>query len=139
VYENIQWLPRFFAVSSYKVFASDADLLAALGQAPISELRSTAYISTSDAVRVGTVTNATVTAEVRLLRYGPNEVELEVDAAIPSLLVNTTTYSPFWKVEIDHSSSTVFPVDHTFQGVVVGPGKHRVVYRYEPVYAWWPK
>jgi hypothetical protein len=135
LYENRQALPRFFAVTSFKVLADETLVLQALGAASVGELRSTAYLAKSDAAPVAGLAGLATPAKVLLRRYGPNDVELEVDAPGPSLIVNATTYSPFWKAQIDGLSSALFPVDHAFQGVVVGSGRHRVVFRYEPPYA----
>ena len=51
------------------------------------------------------------------------------------MLVNAISYNPFWKAWIDGRPAKVFPVDHTFQGIVLPAGRHRVVFEYDPPYA----
>ena len=57
---------------------------------------------------------------------------MQVDAACPGLLVLTDQWYPGWAATVNGRSSTVYPTDVAFRGVVVPKGASTVVLRYEP-------
>ncbi len=135
IYENKQACPRFFAVTQLKVLSDDTEVLRSLREASCEELRSTAYLSKSDTTAVPRLDNGAMPAKVRLLRYSANRIDLEVETQGTAIVVNSTTYSPCWKAQIDSIAAEILPVDHTLQGVAVPPGTHRVCFKYEPPFA----
>ena len=48
------------------------------------------------------------------------------------LLVLTDLHYPGWRADVDGSSALVHRANALFRGVVLEPGTHEVVYRYEP-------
>lgn len=70
----------------------------------------------------------------RVVAYAPECVEVIVDSpgSAPSVLASTERYAAGWHATIDGAPAAVFPVNLYFRGVVVPPGRHTVVWRYEP-------
>jgi hypothetical protein len=136
VYENEGAFPRFFLTSRVRSFDNPEQLLDALGHASRQELLTTAHVLDADfgespipsaQGRLGQVLPVEITSDRLVL-----EVRSEADA----VLVVTNNYSPYWKARVDGVEARLFPVDHTFQGVLVGQGVHRVMLSYEPPYSW---
>ncbi|MBC7326526.1 YfhO family protein [bacterium] len=70
--------------------------------------------------------------EVRLLNYGPNEVELEVSGNKNGYLILTDTIYPGWRAFIDGKEEKITPF-YVFRSVYVPKGKHLVSFRFRPI------
>lgn len=64
--------------------------------------------------------------------YGANRVELSVPDSPGGLLVFSDQWYPGWTATVDGRSQPVARVDLALRGVVLGPGAHMVVFRYQP-------
>jgi len=73
---------------------------------------------------------------VRVHRVAPERLEVEVDSRGRNLLIFVDNFYPGWQVQVDGIRSELLRVDHTFKGVALGPGKHRVVFIYVPIWGW---
>lgn len=61
-----------------------------------------------------------------------NTVTVEADVNRRSILVLADQYFPGWNAYVDGVRTEVFPVYYVFRGVLLEPGQHTVVFRYEP-------
>jgi uncharacterized membrane protein YfhO len=68
----------------------------------------------------------------KLVSYAAERVEAEATASRRSLFVLTDVHFPGWKATVDGKSVPIERVDYLLRGVVVPPGKHSVVFSYEP-------
>jgi len=64
--------------------------------------------------------------------YAPEQVEVATEASGAALLVLSDNYYPGWQAFVDGQRAEVFRTNHTFRGVVVPAGKHRVEFRFDP-------
>ena len=62
----------------------------------------------------------------------PDSVVVRAAAPQPALLVLADNYYPDWTVTVDGAPASMYRVNHTFRGVVVGPGTHDVVFAFRP-------
>jgi hypothetical protein len=62
----------------------------------------------------------------------PGRLEIEVDCAAPQLLVLAESYHRGWRAAVDDDPQTVYRVNGDFMGCLVGPGKHQVIFRFQP-------
>ncbi len=127
VYENATALPRAFLVPQAVRVPAD---------------RTLSFITTPgwDPQRVAAVEaerdlglpatplqgNATVT------EHGPDRVVIQTTANRPALLVVTDNIYEGWRATVDGQETDVYRTDHTFRGVVVPAGSHRVVMTFRP-------
>ena len=72
--------------------------------------------------------------EITLVADQSDLLILDVQSAGRSVLVVTNSYSPYWNAYVDGVETAVFPTYHTFWGIEVDLGDHRVEWRYEPPY-----
>ncbi len=127
ILENEHALPRaWIARDALPADRSSADhALHRFGFDP----RATAYVegidrafsdpgAANDSATIGTLDDETMRVRVRC-------------GARCFLVTSDTTY-PGWYAEIDGGRSPIFPTDVALRGVAVPPGKHDVIFRYDP-------
>jgi len=78
-------------------------------------------------IYVTNVTNARITKS----RFTARQVETEVSAGAPSLVVLSQTYYHPWKAYIDGQPTQLWRANHSFQAVQVPAGRHAVKLVYE--------
>ncbi len=69
-----------------------------------------------------------------LLLREPMRVEVETTSAAPSFLVLTDSYFPEWKAAVDGQPARIVRANQIFRSVQLPAGRHRVVFRYVPVW-----
>lgn len=71
---------------------------------------------------------------VKVLSYSPERVNLDVE--VPGIreavLASTERFAAGWQARVDGTPAQVFRVNLYFRGILVPPGKHTVVWEYEP-------
>ena len=123
LFENTTVMPRFFLVHEARQGGSVAEIdlrKAALAEEPIPL-----------APASGEGTEA-----VRVVRYEPAEIELDVRAHGSALLVASETEYPGWQAWVDGRETPIHRVDVALRGVVVADGAHRVRMEFRPGILW---
>jgi hypothetical protein len=72
--------------------------------------------------------------KARITSYEPERIEMDVEvpAPTPRILVSTERYARGWKANVDGSPVEVVPVNVYFRGIRVPPGTHHVTWEYTP-------
>jgi hypothetical protein len=135
IYENRKVIPRAFVAHRTRLFEEREQLLSALAEASREELASTAFLLRGEAHGTDLVGTSGVNDPVRIEDNQADRVVVSVSMSRPGILVVTQNYSPFWEVRVDGVEGRVIPVDHTFQGVRLEPGQHKIELTYRPPYA----
>jgi hypothetical protein len=135
IYANDRALPRVFVVDRQRTVGSDPAALAAV-IAPGFDGRGVAVTQSPVAgiPQAGRAAPAPAPAPAtaRLTSYRAQRVQIQATAAKPSLLVLTDSFYPGWKATVDGRSVPVRRVDYLLRGVSIGPGRHTVVFSYQP-------
>ena len=71
--------------------------------------------------------------DVRVLRYIPNGVEIDVTLADDGYLVLSDTYYPGWRVYVDGEERRLLRANHAFRAVWLEAGEHQVLFHYDPL------
>ncbi len=133
VYENKGVLPRIFLSANYivekdgnkiieKIFDGNFDLKTLI-------LEEELPLKIDPAGQNG---------EVSLIKYSPNEIEVQTKTNSAQLLFLSDNYYPGWKAFIDPSTNSgqveakIYRAHYSFRAVVVPVGEHRVIFRYQP-------
>lgn len=135
IYENHQVFPRFFLVENIRVFDDSNQVLDALHQANYDDLQSIAYLANQDILDYHLDILGGDRGELVLQNYSSDRITIEVETEVPSIMIATNNYSPYWTAYVDGVEVTVFPVNRTFQGVYIQKGHHEVVLEYIPPYS----
>lgn len=70
--------------------------------------------------------------KVRVLTYAPEEIRMEVDAPSADFLVSTDRFASGWKAWVDGVPAPVIKTNFYFRGLLVPPGHHSILWRYQP-------
>jgi hypothetical protein len=128
VYENTLLLPRAYIVGqAMRVTNPDATL-------PFlqSQQWDPSRIAVVEAPRDLGLPNTELDGSARITRYEPDRVDVAVEANRPALLVLSDNYYRDWRATVDGRATEIYRTNHTFRGVVVPAGRHRVRFVFEP-------
>ncbi|HET7462628.1 MAG TPA: YfhO family protein [Longimicrobium sp.] len=68
----------------------------------------------------------------RITRYDADRVDVATEANGAALLVLADNFYKDWKATVDGKPAEIYRTNHTFRGVEVPAGRHRVAFRFEP-------
>ncbi len=132
IYENLDLLPRAFLVHDAVPVADDEQALAWM-RGPTFDPSLEAVLS-SDAggypSRVRQETSGT--DMVRVTRYTPEQVEVDVSAGAPGFLILSDAWYPGWEASVDGKLVTIHRADILFRAVALDAGRHKVVFSFRP-------
>lgn len=64
--------------------------------------------------------------------YSSERVEIEIESRGESIMILTDQFYPGWKAHVDGVETEIFPVDLLYRGVQLKPGRHVVVFTFNP-------
>ena len=67
-----------------------------------------------------------------LRSYAPERIVVETESDGAGLLVLRDAFYPGWRATIDGAPAEIYPADILLRGVAVLPGRHEVVFVYDP-------
>jgi hypothetical protein len=126
VFENSDALPRAFVVGQTRVLPKSADVVAALAELRPREEALMPIEYLPPGTRAGF-------AAARIVEYTPNRVVVEADLAGTGYLMLSDSWYPGWTATDNGKRTSVMPGDYAFRAIPLGPGVHRVEFRYLPV------
>jgi hypothetical protein len=132
VYRNDQALPRVFVVDRQRT-VSGVDAALDAVTAPGFDRRAVA-ITEHPVAGLAHATSGppAAGASARLVSYRAKRVQIAATATERSLVILTDTYYPGWHATVDGHAATIQRVDYLLRGVSIGPGRHTIVFTYEP-------
>jgi hypothetical protein len=134
IYRNERALPRVFAPASIDLFTDQGALIEAMKTRDVKELRDRAIVASTDLIGMDLKAGRQGDISVSGFAFQGDRVSFRTDSPKGGLVVVLNSYSPFWKIVKGGVTDRVLPVYHTFQGVLVKPGRQEVVVRYMPPY-----
>ncbi len=135
VYENEFALPRAYVVDRYASAHNEEESLQAIKQ-NISVLSDSVVLENGEP-SFHTASTPGKAGRAQVSRYEINEVELDVEADEPSLVVLTDSYYPGWTAFVDGAEKPVWRANSLFKAVEVAPGNHTVVFKFQPASVRW--
>jgi len=84
-----------------------------------------------DETPAGYQSSSSTRGRVELVRYGGQEVDMDVDSERPAVLVFSDSYYPGWVARVDGTEVPIYRANITQRAVVVPAGVHRVTFRFE--------
>jgi uncharacterized membrane protein YfhO len=67
-----------------------------------------------------------------LISYNGDELVWELDMPVNGYFSFIDNWDPYWKAYVDDKETPIKLLFGTFKSVPLTPGKHRVIFRYEP-------
>ena len=132
VYENPDPLPRFLLVERVRQ-ASDAATALGMVRSPGFDPRREAVVEGGTAFPVAQLS----AGQVRVVRYQPREIVLEIDAPGQAFLATSEAYYPGWRARIDGRDQLLYPTNVAFRGLPVPAGHHTLTMKFDPPTLGW--
>jgi hypothetical protein len=129
VYELVDVLPRAYVVHRLKPVRSESVALAVIRTGDFDPAHEAIW---AEPELLPAISEPATSDSVRVVRYDFNEAEFLVATAAPGLFVLSDQYDPDWRATVDGKPATIHRVDYLLRGVAVGPGVHRIHFRYVP-------
>lgn len=127
IYENPHALPRAYLVGDV-VVAEGPDALDILGQ-PDFDPRATAVVAEP---LLEPLPDSVLDGDAEVVEYGPDRVVVRTRATQRALLVLADNHYDGWRATVDGEDRAILRTNHTFRGVVVGPGRQEVIFEFRP-------
>jgi len=136
IFENLDFLPRFFAVWNVQP-GGERELLAR------KDLRLGETVIANDpypklAARLASVQPSMRSVRMKLLRYDGSEQRLSVLSAVPFLLASSEKLTPELVTEIDGREVEPIRINALFAAVPVQRGNHTIAFKRRLGRGWWP-
>ncbi|HET7451182.1 MAG TPA: YfhO family protein, partial [Thermoanaerobaculia bacterium] len=137
VFENPRALPRAFflpdtAVRRYGTEDEEARAVLAPGFDPRRTLVLSGIGGATGAIGEG----AETFIGGEHFAESPGRASFDIDAPGPGFAVVSESSYPGWRAWVDGRRAEVLRADYALQAVSVGPGRHRIVFRYRPPVFW---
>jgi hypothetical protein len=138
VYENKEVLPRAFFVSSASVYTDDNDVLEAMqkpGFDPMASVLLTRheYHTIGEGAAGEKLAHGVQTSEVKILKYSPNQVEIETIGNDRGFLVLADNYYPGWKVYVNGEEKNILRAYYNLRAVYLPPGNSTITFTFDPL------
>jgi len=136
IYQNLQPLPRVYAVGRALVAADDAASLTLLDD-PAFEPGEQVVLLAGELAAAGQQEDAArltgaATGLVQISDYLPERVTVEANLDAPGALVLADAWYPGWQVTIDGRPAPLLRANYLFRAVLLPAGQHRVQFEYRP-------
>lgn len=135
-YERPDALPRAYAV---RRILAEPDLRRSASRIRAADFRprreaviTSPAAATLEALASSNATPATSRDAVQLISHEARRVVVQAHCDAHCLLVLTDLHHPDWTARVDGTEAHVERVNVAFRGVPLEPGRHEVVFRYEP-------
>jgi hypothetical protein len=123
--------PAAFVATCWDV-TSDAVVLPRLGDMTAADLRSRVTVLPGAGVPGASARTCPAGPAATLRAEGPEHVVVSVPASGGGIAVLTDQWYPGWTATLDGLDVPILRVDAALRGVVIGPGPHRIDFRYRP-------
>jgi len=127
VYENTDFLPRAFLVPEVRVVPEE-NILQEL-QSDNFDPREVALIE--EEPQMNLPEEDTLEGNVKVLEWNPNRIILETESNIPSFLVYSENYYPYFKAKVDEKQEKVYRTNYILRGIFVPKGKHTITFYFD--------
>ena len=132
LYENTQYLPRFFFVPNATILPSRQDVARAIRTG--ANLTEAVLVPASESVEKPLMPCASgVSGSVRVISYDINRIILSVNTRCDAYLISSDVMYPGWKATVDGKTARLFEGNLAFRSMIVPQGNHTVVMSYRPV------
>lgn len=139
IYENKNFMSRAFFVANASVYTGDDEVLKAM-QEESFDPRASVLLTRKEYHKIGegaagekVPKAAQNQAEVKILKYSPNQVEIETIGNDKGFLVLADNYYPGWKVRVNGDEKNILRAYYNLRAVYLPPGNSRITFSFEPL------
>ncbi len=134
IYENLNYLPRFFVVRRFRVVDSQDEYMKILADKSFHPQKEVLLdLDPWEGEKKMEDSDRDYRDTIRVREYRANSLTLEVELESPGILVASEAYYPGWKVYVDGKEERILRADYVLRGVALDKGRHTVRFVYMPV------
>jgi len=136
IVESKTVMPRAFVVYRVESANNFDTSLRLLSELPGADAGQVAVVEGLPATLLASINQSAAGSQptaADFIQRGSGQVEINVDALSPGLLVVSDQYYPGWAAEIDGVSTPIYAVDGIFRGIFLPAGQHKIIFSFEPV------
>jgi hypothetical protein len=127
IYENRNTYDRVLFATAAQ--AADFARMLQDGQWPDVDFRTTVLLEDAPPAR----STPARPGQVRIVKYGNTEIELEADSPDGGWVVLNDVWQPWWFAEVDGRPAEILRANVLFRAVAVPPGQHKVRFTFRPM------
>jgi len=124
---RVPGLPRATVVGEYRVAHPARAILDSVAVGTLDAARGT-WLEKDPGLKLGPVEGA----QARIVRYGLNDVTIDVETPGPGLLRLADLWYPDWIATVDGRPVEILKADYLLRAVAVPAGRHRVAFHFRP-------
>jgi len=132
VYENLDVLPRAFAVHQVQIADDDKTALALLQDPVFDPAVNVVLAAETSPPELPSGRQAVGDDTVSIARYEPEQVVVEANLSNAGYLVLSDTYYPGWRVKVNGAEGHIHRANLSFRAVYLPAGQHTVEFWFEP-------
>lgn len=133
IWENPFHLPKAWFVSDVRIERAAEEALNAVRSPEFDPARMAVVEPGIDTPPDGLPSSGTGQGVVRVSRYEPERLEIQVESEADGLVVVGDNWGPGWHAMVDGSPTPIYRTNYVLRGVPVPRGSHSVVMSYEPL------
>jgi len=122
------YLPRAFCIDSYCVVEDFDSTLTIIDSDTTCGVK---YAIFNEEPNIAKDT-ATLTANVKIEKYSPNRIELNVKSNKSCMLVLLDQYYSPWKCRVNDSQAKIYKAFGIFRGIKISQGDNKIVFWFDP-------
>src|ERR1043166_1182349 len=130
VFEFTNALPRAKLFSEWRVNTDHAAVLREL-TAPDFDAHKLVFVEYTIPAASASATNQDL-KPVEFVHYEPKRIELQSQAAVPTVLLLNDKYDPNWRVSVDGKPEKLLRCNFIMRGVQLSPGNHKILFEFKP-------
>lgn len=132
VYENLQVLPRAFAVHRPVLLKDSAEIIAYMNSERFDPRREVVLEEEQPAAFVADAAGAAAPSRVTVTRYAFDTVEIAAEMSAPGWVVLSDNFFPGWEATVDGKPARILRANCSLRAVAVSGGSHQLVFNYRP-------
>ncbi|MBI1911496.1 MAG: YfhO family protein [Deltaproteobacteria bacterium] len=132
IYENLNYLPRFFLVDDYRVIKKPEEYVKTIPDKNFTPA-SAALLEEEPEFLKSLDKSGSVQGKIEVLDYRNNSITLKAASSEPALLIAGESYYPGWKVLVDGVETKILKANYVMRGVLLSRGQHEVRFVYCPL------
>lgn len=127
IYENLDYLPRFFMASDYRVIKKPDEYISSLLDKKFDPEK-TVLLEEDPQMEAAGKSGY----DIEVIKYSGTEIELRAETDCPGILVASEAWYPGWKVYVDGVERKILKADYVLRAVALEGGTHTVRFEYRP-------
>lgn len=124
---NPTYLPRAKMFYKYQVINNSPDILNLLSQDSF-DYHTILILQKQPDIEI---TGTDSTNEVKIVKYEPSLIQVEVKTTKPGLLFLSEIYYPEWKAYVDGQKTEILCADNSLRAVALKQGEHKVIFKFD--------